>query len=205
MSQIQRLLTELGIQSIPAHSPQAKGRVERLWGTLQDRLIKELRLAHVTSLVGANAFLPVFIARFNERFAKEPGDALPAWVTLPDELDRAYYFAIREIRTVRADNCISWYGQLYQLELGPRDPSLVKEQVSVHVLPEGELLVYHGKQRLSAHLVRENAVKEPSLPIIPLMQPGPALRKATARQRSWLFGHGQACGTLPGGHRGQNR
>ena len=74
-SQIQRLLSELGIESIPAHSPQAKGRVERLWGTLQDRLTKELRLAGISSLEEANAFLPGFIEHFNAHFAKPPRDA----------------------------------------------------------------------------------------------------------------------------------
>ena len=61
MSQIQRVMAELGIESIPAYSPQAKGRIERLWGTLQDRLTKELRLAGITTLEEANAFLPGFI------------------------------------------------------------------------------------------------------------------------------------------------
>ena len=72
MSQIQRIMAELGIESIPAYSPQAKGRIERLWGTLQDRLTKELRLAGITTLEQANAFLPGFIERYNARFAKPP-------------------------------------------------------------------------------------------------------------------------------------
>ncbi|MDP2669172.1 MAG: ISNCY family transposase [bacterium] len=190
MSQIQRLLAELGIESIPAHSPQAKGRVERLWGTLQDRLTKELRLARITTLEEANAFLPGFIARFNERFAKEPQDCHSAWVPLPAELDRAYYFAIREMRTVRADHCISWAGQLYQLEPSPRDPSLVREQVSVHVVPEGGLLVYHGKQQLSVSPVCEKTTRQPAQPAIPLKQVRqPAVNRVTARQRSWLYGY----------------
>jgi transposase len=190
MSQIQRLLTELGIESIPAHSPQAKGRVERLWGTLQDRLIKELRLAHITTLKGANAFLPGFIACFNQRFAKTPQDPLPAWVPLPKDLDHAYYFAIRETRTVRADYCISWAGQIYQLEADPGYPSLVRQQVNVHLLPNGELFVYHGKQRLPARLVRDKTIQVLSQPLVSPALPGqPTVRKATAAQRSWLFGH----------------
>lgn len=190
MSQIQRLLNELGIQSIPAHSPQAKGRVERLWGTLQDRLIKELRLAHITTRAGANAFLPGFIACFNERFAKAPQDPLPAWVALPRDLDHAYYFAIRETRTVRPDHCISWAGQIYQLEPGPRYPNLVRQQVNVHLLSNGELLVYHGKQQLPARLVCDKTIEALSRPVTSLTPPSqPAVHKATAGQRSWLFGH----------------
>jgi transposase len=190
MSQIQRLLSELGIQSIPAYSPQAKGRVERLWGTLQDRLIKEMRLAHITTLRGANAFLPGFIACFNERFAKAPQDPEPAWVPLPEDLDRAYYFAIRETRTVRSDNCISWGGQVYQLEPYPAYPSLVRQQVSVHLLSNGELFVYHGKQRLRARLVCDKTIEALSKPVARPARPSQKVpAKATAAQRSWLFGH----------------
>jgi len=87
MSQIQRVMAELGIESIPAYSPQAKGRIERLWGTLQDRLTKELRLAGMTTLEAANAWLPGFIERDNARFAKAPQDPHSAWVPLPEDLD----------------------------------------------------------------------------------------------------------------------
>ncbi len=69
-SQIQRVMEQLGITSIPALSPQAKGRIERLWQTFQDRLIKEMRLAGIDSLEQANAFLETFIPAYNERFAK---------------------------------------------------------------------------------------------------------------------------------------
>jgi hypothetical protein len=70
MSQLQRVMDELGIESIPAHSPQAKGRVERLWGVLQDRLVKEMRAAGICSLEEANPFLPGFIDRYNKRFGR---------------------------------------------------------------------------------------------------------------------------------------
>ncbi len=83
MSQLQRIMAELGIESIAAYSPQAKGRIERLWGTLQDRLTKELRLADITTLEDANAFLPGFSERFNLRFAKAPQDPQSARVPLP--------------------------------------------------------------------------------------------------------------------------
>ena len=81
---------ELDIDSILAGSPQAKGRIERLWGTFQDRLVVELRLAGVVDRPGANAFLAVFLPRYNARFAVPALDPVPAWRTLPDdvELDR---------------------------------------------------------------------------------------------------------------------
>jgi transposase len=188
MSQLQRIMAELGIESIAAHSPQAKGRIERLWGTLQDRLTKELRLAGSTSLAQANAFLPGFCGRFNTRFAKAPQDPLSAWVPLPPDLDLPYYFAIRETRKVRADHCISFAGQLLQLEPGPKHPSLVDQSVSVHVVPEGDLYVYHDKRRISHQAVaaRQSPAPQPS----PATQrpAQPADPQAMARRRAWLFG-----------------
>ena len=188
MSQIQRILAELGIESISAYSPQAKGRVERLWGTLQDRLTKELRLAGITTLEDANAFLPSFMERYNVRFAKEPQDSHNAWAPLPADLDSAYHFSVRETRTVRADHCISFRGQLLQLLPGPRDPSLVRQKVSVHVVPEGEIYVYHGKRRITCQPVAAPPVRppQPSEEALPLAKP--ADPKGKARQRAWLFG-----------------
>jgi transposase len=190
MSQIQRVMAELGIESIAARSPQAKGRIERLWGTLQDRLTKELRLAGITTLEAANAFLPGFIARYNARFAKAPQDPNSAWVPLPADLDLNYYFAIRETRTVRADHCISFASRLLQLLPAPQDPSLVGQRITVHIVPEGDIYLYHGKrplayQPLSAPPAKPAAQPDPALP-----PPKPPDPQAAARRRAWLFGQG---------------
>lgn len=189
MSQIQRIMAELGIEAIPAHSPQAKGRIERLWGTLQDRLTKELRLAGIPTLEAANAFLPGFIERFNARFAKPPLDPNPVWVPLPADLDLAYYFAIRETRKVGADHCIRFAGQLLQLLPGPHEPSLVHQTVSVHVVPEGGLYVYHGHRPIAYRPLGER-------PLAPAQPSAEAARspkavdpQAKAKRRAWLFGH----------------
>jgi transposase len=188
MSQVQRVMAELGIESIAAHSPQAKGRIERLWGTLQDRLTKELRLAGSATLAEANAFLPGFSERYNTRFAKAPQDPHSAWVPLPADLDLHYYFAVRETRKVRADHCISFAGQLLQLEPGPKDPSLVDQSVTVHVVPEGDIYVYHGKRRIAYQPVAAPQAP-PSQPTGEALPPArPADPKAKARQRAWLFG-----------------
>ena len=188
MSQVQRLLAELGIESIPAHSPQAKGRVERLWGTLQDRLVKELRLAGITTLEEANAFLPGFIEGYNARFAKAPQDPQDAWVALPDNLDLHYYFAAREGRKVRADHCIQWLGEVLQLQVKPSDPCLVGKSVSVHTVPEGMVYVYYGRRRLDYQRVvqTECASAKATQSAPPPRVPDP---KAVARRRAWLFGH----------------
>src|SRR5665647_1133123 len=190
MSQIQRVMAELGIESIPAHSPQAKGRIERLWGTLQDRLTKELRLAGITTLEEANVFLPGFIERYNARFAKAPQDPQSAWVVLPAELDLNYYFAVRETRKVRADHCISWSGQILRLLPDPKGPSLVDKSVTVHVVPEGDVYLYHDRHSVA---YRRVLASDP-VPLKPrremVRQPRPVDPKATARRRGWLFAQG---------------
>ena len=188
MSQIQRIIDELGIEAIPAYSPQAKGRIERLWGTLQDRLTKELRLAGITTLEGANAFLPAFMAHYNAHFAKEPQDPHHVWVPLPPDLDIAYYFSIRETRTVRADHCISFKSQLLQLLPGPKDPSLVGQKVSVHVVPEGEIYLYHEKRRIASQPVAAPPVKSPQPDEEAPPPAKPPDPRAMARKRGWLYG-----------------
>jgi len=188
MSQIQRILADLGIEAIAAYSPEAKGRVERLWRTLQDRLTKELRLAGSTTLEEANAFLPSFMERYNARFAKQPKDPQHAWLPLPADLDMVYYFSVRQTRTVRADHCISFAGQLLQLLPGPKDPSLVGQKVSVHVVPEGEIVLYHEKRRILYQPVALAPVRPPQPPEEVLPPAKPADPKGKARQRAWLYG-----------------
>jgi hypothetical protein len=161
-----------------------------LWGTLQDRLTKELRLAHITPLAQANAFLPGFIERYNARFAQPAQDPEPAWVPLPADLDLPYYFAIRETRTVRADHCLRFAGQLLQLEPGPKDPSLVGQRIAVHVVPEGEIYLYHGKRPLAYRPWVAPATPPPQPQSVALPAPKTGQHKSTAAQRRWLFGQG---------------
>ena len=118
LSQVGRALVELDIDSILAGSPQAKGRIERLWGTFQDRLVVELRLAGVVDRAGANAFLAAFLPRFNARFAVPALDPVPAWRALPDEveLDRVLVFKYR--RKVARDHTVTIGGRVLQLPPG---------------------------------------------------------------------------------------
>jgi transposase len=190
MSQFQRVVASLGITSIAALSPQAKGRIERLWRTLQDRLTKELRLAGVSGLEQANAFLPAFIESFNHHFAHQPREAESAWQRLPDKLDLDYYFSTSERRQVRRDHTITWLGQVLQLVPEKNEPSLVMKKVEVHVTPEGSLLIYDGTRRLRHReveasegrlLVRAAIDRQPIQSTVPDSQ-------ADARRRGWLYG-----------------
>lgn len=165
-SQVQHVLSLLGCESIAAHSPQAKGRIERLWKTLQDRLKKELATEKVSTLEAANAFLPDFIARYNAVFAHPPADPDGAWEPLANHCDLDYYFAAREARSVRNDHTITWQNTILQIHRKPKDPNLAQQKVNVHTLPDGTLALYVGKrrldhQKLDARPVQEPAVKPP--------------------------------------------
>lgn len=198
-SEVQRLLADLGVESIAALSPQAKGRIERLWGTLQDRLCKELRLAGITTLVDANAFLPDFVARYNARFAQLPADPDPAWVALAPDVDLAYYFACRETRTVRADHTLAWRGQTLQLAVGRHEPSLARMTVTVHVVPEGDLYVYRGQRRVAYRVLDTPPPREAPTPRrTPPSPPKPVDPDVARRRRGWAYaGLYEPVGTRP--------
>ena len=149
------------------------------------------QLAGITTPEGANAFLPGFIERYNARFAKAPQDPQSAWVVLPAGLDLAYHFAVRETRKVRADHCISWSGQILQLLPDPKGPSLVDKSVTVHVVPEGAVYLYHQDRRPVAYrrvLASDPVPPKPKREMV--RQPRPVDPKAAARRRGWLFAQG---------------
>jgi transposase len=109
-TQVGRALDEAQVAWIGARSAPAKGRVERLWGTFQDRLVTELRLAGITTIDDANAFLPAFLERHNKRFAVPAADSAPAWRPWPDGLSSAAVFCFHYPRRVGRDNTVSWPG-----------------------------------------------------------------------------------------------
>jgi transposase len=108
LTQVGRALDEARIAWIGARSPEAKGRVERLWGTLQDRLVTELRLAGITTIEAANTFLPAFLDRHNERFAVPAADPEPAWRPWPDGLSSEAVLCFHYARRVASDATVSW-------------------------------------------------------------------------------------------------
>ncbi len=116
MSQFERALDELGVKVIHAHSPQAKGRIERLFGVFQDRLVKEMRLRGIKTREEANAFLREYLPTFNQRFRVTPVNKTDIHVKpeLYFNLDR--YLCIKTKRTVRNDNTVAHNGRLYQIK-----------------------------------------------------------------------------------------
>src|SRR3970282_623988 len=124
-----RMLQSLGVGFIPAGSPQAKGRIERLWQTLQDRLVSELRLQGITTPEAANAVLPAFRADHNRRFARPPARPQPAWRPPPRELP--LLLGCRYARRVAADNTVRLGLRGLQLPPGPRRRSWAGDRKSV--------------------------------------------------------------------------
>src|SRR6267142_891429 len=132
-----RMLQDLGIGYIAAHSPQAKGRIERFWQTLQDRLVSELRLRGIATLEAANAFLPLFLADLNTRFARPPADPRGAWRPAPRDLAAA--LSCRYTRRVAHDNTVRLGPRWVQL---PRRRSYAGRRVDLRECLDGRLLVF---------------------------------------------------------------
>ncbi len=128
-TQFGRLLDELEIRSIQAWSPQAKGRVERLFGTLQDRLITELRLHNVSSAQAAQQFLDPFLLAFNQRFAVKSSDSVRAWRKLPRSAKLDSLFSFKFDRPVSADNIVRIGNDRIQLESDSRRASYARARV----------------------------------------------------------------------------
>jgi hypothetical protein len=149
-TQVGRALEALGITPIYALSPQAKGRIERLWNTLQDRLVAELRLAGITTLAAANAFLPGFTVAFNARFARPAADTVPAWRPVPRGLDLDRLCSLYTEATVLNDNTVRTQGLVLQLAPGPGGRGYAQARVEVRQLLDGAWRVYHRDRLLTA-------------------------------------------------------
>jgi transposase len=148
-SQVGRALAHLGIEHIAAYSPQARGRSERLFATLQGRLPKDLRLAGIGTVEAANAWLKThYLAEHNARFAIKAEQEGTAFVADRHEVWRETLCVIEE-RTVANDNTIAWNGQRLQLPESRLRPHFVKAEVRVHQYPDGTASVFLGPHRLA--------------------------------------------------------
>lgn len=144
-TQFGRALRELGIQSIFALSPQAKGRIERLFGTLQDRLVAELRLAGASTAEEANRVLADFLPRFNLHFGVPAAQPGPAYRPLPPGLELEGVLCFKYQRKVAGDNTVRFNGHILQLLPGLERLSYAHARVEVQERPDGSLVVaYRG-------------------------------------------------------------
>lgn len=143
-----RALVELGIGSIAAGSPQAKGRVERGWGTAQGRLPIELRLAGAVDRAGADAVLADWLPRFNAAFGVEPADPEPAWREVPEDVDLDAICAFRYERVVANDATVRIGGLVLDLPRPPSGRSLAGRRVEVRLELDGRIVVADGPRIL---------------------------------------------------------
>jgi hypothetical protein len=125
---------------------QAKGRIERLWGVLQDRLRSELRLAGTADLDSANRVLRRFLADYNRRFAHSPRQAAKAWRPAPENLERICCFTHQ--RVVSNDNVVQWEGRRLQIPPQSRRFSFAGAKVQVCESLDGRVSLYYGDTRL---------------------------------------------------------
>lgn len=139
-TQIERALAELDITLIPAHSPQAKGRIERLFGTFQDRLIKEMRLANIKNYTQANRFLQTtFLPDYNRRFSLKDIESI--YRPLPPKLNLDTIFCKKLHRTVNHDNTVQVYGQVIQIPPSTQHLSFAKRTVEVCIHEDNRMLI----------------------------------------------------------------
>ena len=161
MSQFERALQTLEVKVIHAYSPQAKGRVERSFRTLQDRLIKEMRLARVCTVEKANRFLETYLPKYNRKFRVVAADAVDMHRKIPSRKVLDQTLCIHEKRTLKNDFTLSYQGQLYQVKENIRARRVVVEawlDGSIHVTAEGRSL---SVERILTRPVKEAALLKP--------------------------------------------
>lgn len=145
-TQFGRALAQLGVTYIPANSPQAKGRIERLWGTFQDRLTSELRLAGATDLPTASEVLRRFLPDYNRRFGRAPRETEKAWRAAPKDLSRICCFLHERI--VSNDNVVQWDGRRFQIPPQPKRFSFAGAKVQLCESLRGRIEIYYGDSKL---------------------------------------------------------
>lgn len=189
-SQFGRLMDELAIELIPSLSPQGRGRVERLFGTLQDRLVKELREANATNIEEANQVLKDYLPRYNARFSvpqSQPGSAYCPW---PADLQPEQVFCFKHKRTVGGDNTISFDGYSLPIPPGRYRRGYAHARVDVHQRLDGSLAIRYQGETLVVHQpatkgpVRVGKFTPAIFPQVPLQPPSPQkpIPEATPRK-----------------------
>jgi transposase len=148
-TQVHRALQQLGIELIAAYSPEARGRSERMFGTLQNRLPQELRLAGITTMAEANRFLvEVYIPKHNRQFRRPPAEEGTAFVPYIGR-DLADILCIQEERRVGHDNTVRYHGRSLQIPADRHRHHYVRCTVRVHAYPDGRLALFYGPRCLA--------------------------------------------------------
>lgn len=165
ITQFKRSMNELGIKIIFASSPQAKGRVERVNGTLQDRLVKELREQNISSIEEANAFLPTFVEKHNKKFAKPAANPFNAHLALDQELDLNRILCNKHDRAVSKNLEVHFENEVYQIEKSKRTINLGRVKVQVLKTLDGQILIEYKKKLIPYKKWSEMPCKERKIPV----------------------------------------
>lgn len=150
LTQFGRSMKELGVEMIKAYSAPAKGRIEKLWRTLQDRLVVEMRLAGIKTRAAANAFLPDFLSRFNNRFCVSPRNKQDVFRKRPPLTELKRILCFKETRIVNKDHTISFEGLILQLPPSSRWASIARQMVTVLQLENKTIEVWYKSMRVLA-------------------------------------------------------
>jgi transposase len=180
LTQVGRALKHLGVEHIPAYSPEARGRSERMFATLQDRLIKELAKAGVTEIDAANAWIrDVYLPTHNARFATPAACEDNAFVAADAAL-LAETLCIEEERVVARDNTVAYDGRRLQLPASKARAHYVKARVKVRQYPDGSLAVFHGPRRIAGYTAQgaQIAAVPTTASVTPCSPPSRTLRAA---------------------------
>jgi hypothetical protein len=156
-TQFGRLLEELGIESISANSPQAKGRIERLWGTFQDRLTSELRLAGARTMEEANRVLAWFLPEYNRKFAVLAREPELAYRRPEDGFNAEEHFCLKYQRVAGADNVVRFNAQRFQILPGLDRLSYARCPVEIQLRLDGSLAVYYQEKALDTQIAPPEA------------------------------------------------
>jgi hypothetical protein len=150
-TEVGRALKQLGITHIAAYSPEARGRSERMFATLQDRLVNELRYEGITEMVAANRYLnEEYLVRHNARFTVAPEVEISAFTPVVG-FDIANILCIQDERTVAGDNCVRYEGLKLQIPPSPLRHHFVKTRVRVHQYPDDTLAIFHGPRQIGRY------------------------------------------------------
>ena len=161
-TQVGRALAQLGIELIPGYSPQARGRSERMFGTLQKRLPQELRLAGITSMAAANRFLKeVFLPAHNARFAVTAQETGSAFVAFAGQLEDI--LCVQHERVVSNDNTVRYKNRTLQIPADRHRHHYVKARLRVHEYPDGKLALFHGPRRLACYTAEGQLIEQSDL------------------------------------------
>ncbi|HAM52642.1 MAG TPA: ISNCY family transposase [Nitrospiraceae bacterium] len=171
LSEFGRALTELAVEIIHAHSPQAKGRIERLFKTLQDRLVKEMTIRGISTIEEANNYLHIYLAAHNKRFAVKAKEQDDLHRDIPKGLNLDKILCIRTVRSLRNDFTVAHNSKLYQIEKGVKSKEVtVEERINGSMfitlndvrLPFREITARPEKPKAATHVRRYKARPQPA-------------------------------------------